>query len=69
MGYNYSVIHCLRFQQGRYEGPPKPQDHEKPFYPKYDEYEVMPGEHEFSKKDKWADFKNPYAENDKGSSR
>jgi len=41
--------------------PPKPQDHEKPAYPKYDEFEVMPGEHERSDKDKWEGFKNPYS--------
>ena len=27
--------------QGRYDGPPKPLDHEKPNYPKYAEYEVI----------------------------
>ena len=47
--------------QGRYEGPQdKPQDHEKTFYPKYDEFEVMPGENENKERDKWADYKNPY---------
>eukprot|EP00088_Acartia_fossae_P003616 TRINITY_DN11533_c0_g1_i2.p1 TRINITY_DN11533_c0_g1~~TRINITY_DN11533_c0_g1_i2.p1 ORF type:complete len:184 (+),score=37.50 TRINITY_DN11533_c0_g1_i2:45-596(+) len=40
---------------------PKPQDHEKNFYPKYDEFEVMPGERErLGEKDKWEEFKNPY---------
>ena len=46
--------------QGRYDGPPKPQEHEKTFYPKYDEFEVMPGESENKDYDKWKDFKNPY---------
>ena len=27
--------------QGRYDGPPKPLDHEKPSYPKYAEFEVI----------------------------
>jgi len=40
--------------------PPKPQDHEKTFYPKYDEFEVIPGEMEQKEKDKWEKFKNPY---------
>ena len=39
------------------EGPAKPMDHEKNFYPKYDEYELMAGE---EKTDRWKDFKNPY---------
>ncbi len=30
-------------KEGRYVGPPKLQDHEKPVYPKYDDYEVTPG--------------------------
>ena len=41
-------------------GPLQPQDHEKPFYPKYDEYEVMPGEDIGERKDRWKEFKNPY---------
>ena len=53
--------------QGRYEGAPKPQDHEQEFFPKYDEYEVMPGELEYGeKKDKWKDFKNPYLDQSEG---
>ena len=44
----------------------KPMDHEKPFWPKYEEYEVMPAEKldEKAKQDKWKDFKNPYAEDE-----
>lgn len=30
-------------REGRYVGPPKPQDHEKESFPKYDEYEITPG--------------------------
>ncbi|XP_023341361.1 NADH dehydrogenase [ubiquinone] 1 alpha subcomplex assembly factor 2 [Eurytemora carolleeae] len=41
-------------------GPPKPQDHEKTPYPKYANYEVMPGESENETKDKWKKYKNPY---------
>jgi len=41
-------------------GEVKPQEGEKPFWPKRDEYEVMPGE-PVKNDDKWADFKNPYA--------
>ena len=32
---------------------------EKPFWPKYAEYEIMPAQK--IEEDKWADFKNPYA--------
>lgn len=39
----------------------KPMDHEKPFYPKYEEYEILPGQ-ESKDKDRWKDFKNPYSE-------
>jgi len=47
---------------GRYVGPAQPQDHEKPFYPKYDEYEILPGEISQSENrgDRWKDYKNPY---------
>ena len=40
---------------------PQPMDHEKPFYPKYGEYEVQPGEG-IKEVDRWKDYKNPYAE-------
>jgi len=30
-------------KEGRDVGPPKPQDHEKVSFPKYADYEVMPG--------------------------
>lgn len=52
---------------GQYVGPDKPLDHEKNFFPKYDEYEVIPGHAKNEEKDKWADFKNPYlsADDDK----
>jgi len=40
---------------------PKPQDHEKTPYPKYAEFEVMPGEMEQAEKDKWEKHKNPYS--------
>jgi len=43
---------------------PQPQDHEKTFYPKYKEYEIMPGEG-VEAEDRWKDFKNPYAKNNK----
>ena len=60
--FEWIVRHVTHFGdfQGRYEGDPKPQDHEKPFYPKYAEYEVMPGEKEVENYDKWKEFKNPY---------
>ena len=47
---------------GRYVGPLQPQDHEKTFYPKYDEYEILPGEITQSENrgDRWKDYKNPY---------
>lgn len=38
-------------------------DHEKAFYPKYDDYEVNPGDLE-TKKDRWASYKNPYLPDD-----
>lgn len=46
--------------QGLDTGPPKPQDHEKTPYPKYTDFEIMPGENEGEKKDRWAKYKNPY---------
>ena len=46
--------------EGRYVGPPKPMDHEKTFFPKYDEYEVLPGEDKFDRQKRWEDFQNPY---------
>lgn len=45
---------------GQYVGPDKPLDHEKTFFPKYAEYEIIPGHEKHDEKDKWADFKNPY---------
>ena len=49
--------------EGRYvEGPPQPQDHEKPYFPKYDDYEIMPGEEK--KADRWEEYKNPYLKDD-----
>ena len=39
---------------------PQPMDHEKTFFPKYKEYEIMPGE-EPKGGDRWKDFKNPYS--------
>ena len=39
---------------------PQPMDHEKPYFPKYKEYEIMPGE-DLQSGDRWADYKNPYA--------
>ena len=35
-------------------------DHEKTFFPKYDEYEVLPGEDKFAREKRWDEFKNPY---------
>lgn len=35
-------------------------DHEKTFYPKYDEYEVLPGEDKDKREERWKDYKNPY---------
>ena len=49
---------------GRYIGPDKPMDHEKAFFPKYEEYEVLPGEDKSQKEDRWKDFKNPYLNTD-----
>ena len=46
--------------EGRYDGAPKPQDHEKAFFPKYDEYEINPGEDSDNRKDRWKDYQNPY---------
>ena len=43
---------------------PLPMDHEKPYYPKYKEYEIMPGE-SVKDGDRWKDYKNPYAEEHK----
>lgn len=45
--------------EGRYVGPAQPLDHEKAFFPKYDEYQGTPGE-EQENRDRWKDFKNPY---------
>ena len=42
--------------EGRYVGPALPLDHEKAFFPKYDEYQGAPGE----QVDRWKDYKNPY---------
>eukprot|EP00093_Oithona_nana_P007446 07446.XXX_347454_346845_1 [CDS] Oithona nana genome sequencing. len=50
--------------EGRYVGPDKPLDHEKTFFPKYDEYEVLPGEDKEKNNDRWKDFKNPYLAED-----
>lgn len=38
-------------------------DHEKAFFPKYEEYEVLPGEDK-DQKDRWKDYKNPYLNQD-----
>ena len=46
--------------EGRYVGPSKPMDHEKAFFPKYDEYELLPGEDKFEREKRWDEFKNPY---------
>ena len=43
---------------------PQPMDHEKAYYPKYKEYEIMPGEG-VNNEDRWKDFKNPYAKEQK----
>lgn len=43
---------------------PQPMDHEKDFFPKYKEYEIMPGEGVESG-DRWKDYKNPYAKENK----
>ena len=43
---------------------PQPMDHEKAFYPKYKEYEIMPGEG-VKEGDRWKDYKNPYAKEHK----
>ena len=42
----------------------QPMDHEKAFYPKYKEYEIMPGEG-VKEGDRWKDYKNPYAKEHK----
>ena len=49
---------------GKYVGTSLPQDHEKTFYPKYDEYEVVPGEDPKGTAGRWKDFKNPYLTQD-----
>eukprot|EP00088_Acartia_fossae_P043939 TRINITY_DN4651_c0_g1_i1.p1 TRINITY_DN4651_c0_g1~~TRINITY_DN4651_c0_g1_i1.p1 ORF type:complete len:185 (+),score=46.09 TRINITY_DN4651_c0_g1_i1:45-599(+) len=46
--------------QGLDTGPPKPQDHEKMPYPKYEEFEIIPGDKEYQQKDRWEKYKNPY---------
>jgi len=46
--------------QGLDPGPPKLQDHEKTPYPKYEEFEIMPGESDDQKRDRWEKYKNPY---------
>ena len=52
--------------QGRYDGPePKPQDHEKAFFPKYDEYEVIPGDDPEKERRRWKEYKNPYVDEEK----
>ena len=43
---------------------PQPMDHEKAYYPKYKEYEIMPGEG-VNNEDRWKDYKNPYAKEHK----
>jgi len=45
----------------------KPQEGEKPFWPKYEEYQVMAGEE--MEKDRWADWKNPYAKETSGDKK
>ena len=46
--------------------PPAQQDHEKTPYPKYDEYEITPGDlHNDTIQDKWGKHKNPYQEGHK----
>ena len=51
--------------EGRYVGgPQKPMDHEKAFFPKYDEYEMLPGEDKFERDKRWDEFKNPYMTTD-----
>eukprot|EP00096_Caligus_rogercresseyi_P010405 TRINITY_DN3780_c0_g1_i1.p1 TRINITY_DN3780_c0_g1~~TRINITY_DN3780_c0_g1_i1.p1 ORF type:complete len:209 (-),score=51.35 TRINITY_DN3780_c0_g1_i1:192-746(-) len=39
---------------------PSPQDHEKTFYPKRAEYELIPGESAQATEDRWKDYQNPY---------
>jgi hypothetical protein len=46
--------------EGRYTGPAQPLDHERNFFPKYDEFELAPGEDVAEKADRWKDYKNPY---------
>lgn len=48
-------------------GEVKPQEGEKPFWPKREEFEVMPGE--TIDKDRWADYKNPYAKDNDSSGK
>ena len=46
--------------------PPGIQDHEKTPYPKYDEFEVTPGDlHNDQIRDKWEKHKNPFQEEQK----
>jgi len=61
---NAAKLEHLRLQEMKEQGldtsGPKPQDHEKTPYPKYDEYEIVPGDLEHEKKDRWEKYKNPY---------
>ena len=46
--------------------PPGIQDHEKTPYPKYNEFEVTPGDlHNDQIRDKWEKHKNPFQEEHK----
>jgi len=47
--------------QGLDPGPPPLQDHEKTPYPKYEEFESVPGVKKEEQQDRWKDFKNPYS--------
>jgi len=48
----------------------KPQEGEKPFWPKYEEYDEGDKLREHREgKDRWSDFKNPYATKDQGQSK
>ena len=47
-------------EAGVHVGPIQPQDHEKTFYPKYDDFEVYAGEDPKNRQDRWKDYKNPY---------
>ena len=62
---NAAKLEVARAEEMREAGldpaPPGLQDHEKTPYPKFAEYEQLPGETEQERKAKQEKFKNPYS--------